>query len=137
MAAMMGAMILCRLTAISSGLRVSFMPVPPVLFFLEFAGMNISQFYAGIYAERVCGHKWAFAAARTISLGAHMQNSTPYFSRNDAITLSKYRMHAAHQALIRHIALPSQLTLSSSPAIIFSIVSAQYLLYGISISGNS
>jgi hypothetical protein len=100
--------------------------------------MNIVNFQPDKYAERVCTHKWAFATARTIALGAHLtQNAPPYFVRRDAMTLSKYNRQADHHAIMRWIVRPSQHTSATSPATIFSTVSAQCLLYGITMSGSS
>lgn len=100
--------------------------------------MSISASHPDKNADRVCTHMWAFATARTISLGAGVrENSTPSFSRSDAITLSKYTLQAFHHALILWIVLSSQPTPVLLPLMILSIVSALYLLYGITISGNS
>jgi len=91
--------------------------------------MSIYVFHPDKNAERVCTHKLEFATARTISFGAPFsENTTSYFSRNDAKTLSKYRRQAAHHALIRRSVLSSQQTPPESPAIILSTVSAQCLL---------
>jgi hypothetical protein len=100
--------------------------------------MTISNFQPDKNAERVDGHKWAFTTARTISFGAQIgENTDPYFSRSDAKTLSKYSWQPAHHARIRRIVLSSQAIPSSRPPMIFSTVSAQCRLYGITMSGNS
>jgi len=100
--------------------------------------MSISASHTDKNADRVCTHKCAFTTARTISLGAGlMENSTPSFSRSEAITLSKYSLHAFHHVLILRIVLSSQMIPTSLPSMICSIVSALYRLYGITMSGNS
>lgn len=100
--------------------------------------MRITSHHPDRHAERVETHKWAFTTARTISLGAGIaEKATTYFSRNDAITLSRYSWHAAHHALIRRIVLSSQHTSPASPVMIASMVSMQCRLYGTMISGSS
>ena len=100
--------------------------------------MNIPFFHPDKNTDRVDGHKWAFVTARNISLGAMFAGNTiPYFSRSDAITLSKYSRQAIHQALILRIVLSSQTMASVSPVMLASIVSAQYRLYGTTMSGSS
>jgi hypothetical protein len=100
--------------------------------------MSLSVFHPVIYADRVWFHKCAFTTARTISLGAGCsENTAPYFSRSDASMLVKYNWLAVHHALIRRIVLPSQGTPPVSPAMIFSHVSAQCLLYGMMTQGSS
>jgi hypothetical protein len=87
--------------------------------------MSITASQPDRNAERVCIHKWAFTTALTISLGAGFtENTIPTFSRNDAITLSKYNRQNDHQHLIRQITESSHGT-SSFPFMICSIVSAQ------------
>jgi hypothetical protein len=88
--------------------------------------MNISGYPVRVIAERVCIHKFAFAAARTISLGAGFAgNAAPYFIRSDAKTLSKYKRMADHHALMRFSPTKSQHTSSTLPFMTFSNVSAQ------------
>ena len=100
--------------------------------------MSIADCHPDKNTERVDGHKCAFAAARIISRGAGFEeNTTPYFTRSDAIMLSKYKRHDAHQILILRIVLISQTISSVSPAMTFSTVSASYRLYGTTISGSS
>jgi len=101
-------------------------------------GMMVHQHRPGEHAERVCIHKCAFATARMISFGAKgCPNAMLYLALKDSITLMKYGSSAAHHALIFRPALSSQVTSAALPEMIASMVSAQWRLYGTSMSGSS
>jgi hypothetical protein len=100
--------------------------------------MSIPRFQPDKNADRVCTHKWAFATARTISLGAgRLENTSPCFSASESITRSKYNRQDVHHDLIFRIVLPSQHTPLNLPRMIFSMVFVQCRLYGMTMSGSS
>jgi hypothetical protein len=101
--------------------------------------MMITVDYPGDNAERVPGHRWVFANARTISGSfASAEKLIPYFSSNDVFTPFMYTSMLDHHDFTLFIVLSSQHTpASSSLFIMLSIVSAQCRLYGTILSGSS
>jgi hypothetical protein len=94
--------------------------------------MKLSDYYMGVIAVRVCIHKFEFASARMISLGVGFdEKMTPCFSRKDSVIFSKYTIMVCHHDLMRLSVAKSQHMLEVSTSMIFSTVSAQWRLYGI------
>jgi hypothetical protein len=95
-------------------------------------------FYPDENAERVCIHKFALQAARTISRGfVNAENLMPYLNLSDSTMLAKYNFMSAHHVRIFRIVLSSHGVSSALPSIMFSMVWAECRLYGIRISGSS
>jgi hypothetical protein len=83
-------------------------------------------------------HEWLLAVARSLSSNVGRSGGLMFILAANALSIAvKYADIAPHHVLILQIVDESQGTVSNSPDIIFSIVSAQCRLYGTRTSGNS